>query len=287
MAKQHSKLKNTGLLFELLVRQIASDILSKKDSSANEIIKEYFSGKKELAKELQLYQTLIKDRFDKEYQAEQFIDKVISARVKLDNKKLKSEKYNLVKKINENYNINEFFKARVQNYRVHASIYQLFEDAIGNNVKPAAVITSRSTLVEHITNRKVPTEQVHTKIVQEYEKLDKDLRLLTYKSLVERFNDRYSVLDEKQKELLRQYINNVTNTTKLKEYIDSEIPNIKNELISAIKKVNNEVVRIKLKEINNQIENYMSGAIVEDKHILMLMRYYELLKELKNLEIVE
>jgi len=281
MAKRHSKLKNTGILFELLVRKIASDIVSNKPSNANNIVKDFFTSTKELNEELHLYQTLLKDKFSSEIQADRFIDKVIDSRKRLNNKKLKEEKYELIRVIKETYDLDDFFKARVHDYKVHASIFKLFEDVLGNTIKPADVITSRATIIEHITNKKVSEESVRSQIIDEYEKLDKDIRLLAYKSLVERFNEKYSTLDERQKLLLKQYINNITNTTTLREYLDNEIPKVKEELESHLEGITNEVIKIKLKEISSQIENFMDGPLVEDRHILMLMRYYELIKELK------
>jgi hypothetical protein len=64
---KHSKFKNTGVLFELLVRQVASDTLNNNDSKAIPLIKKYFAKSNELAKELNLYQTLVKEKFSKEY----------------------------------------------------------------------------------------------------------------------------------------------------------------------------------------------------------------------------
>jgi hypothetical protein len=284
MAKKHSKVKNTGILFELLVRQITSDIVSNRTTPANEIIEEFFKTGTELNKELQLYQTLVKDKFSKEKFADRFIDKVLESRRKLDNKKLKDEKYNLIKKINENYDINEFFKARVHDYKVYASVYKLFEDSIGNSIKPADSITSRATIMEHITNTKVSEESVRSKIMEEYKQLDNDIRILAYKSLIERFNEKYSVLDERQKSLLKHYINNVSNTSTLREYIDAELPKVKEEINSYLKLVDNKVIQIKLKEVALQVENFMKGSLVEDRHILMLMRYYQLIKELRRMK---
>lgn len=279
--KKHSKLKNTGILFELLARQITSDIVSNRNTPANEIIERFFKPGTELNKELQLYQTLVSDKFSKEKFADRFIDKVMESRKNLDNKKLKDEKYELIGCINENYDINEFFKARVHNYKIYASVYKLFEDTIGNSIKPADSITSRATIIEHITNKKVSEESVRSKIMEEYKTLEKDIRILAYKSLMERFNEKYSKLDERQKSLLKQYINNVSNTSTLREYIDAELPKVQKEIESYLDFVDNQVIQIKLKEVALQTENFMKGSLVKDKHILMLMRYYQLLKELR------
>lgn len=283
--RKHSKYKNTGILFELLVRQIASDVLSEGKNVANKVVKEYFSNSKtEISKELQLYQTLLNDKFDSERMAEKFINKVVEARLKLDNKVLKQEKYELVKEVVDNYNDEDFFKSRVQDYKVYASVYKIFEDVLGNTVKPADVITSRATLVEHITSKKISEQTVRSKLTDEFEKLDKDIRLLAYRTMISRFNEKYETLDNRQKGLLRQYINNITNTTTLRSYIDKEIPTIQRDLFELIGKIEDEATKIKVEGVASQIEELMKGPLVEDYHILQMMRFFELIKELNILE---
>jgi len=61
---KHSKFKNTGFIFELLVRQITSEIMSANKSVAEKILKEHFNSKKELSKELKLYQYLINEKYN-------------------------------------------------------------------------------------------------------------------------------------------------------------------------------------------------------------------------------
>jgi len=283
MSKKHSKLKNTGIIFELLVRQIASDVLSNKDTKAVAILENFFKRNTELNKELTLYQTLVNDKFNDERKSEKFIDIVLEDRKKLDNKKLKSEKYNLIKTISETFEIENFFKSRVNEYKILASIYKLFESITSGTVLPADVVTSRYALLEHITHKKIEGETIRSKINEEYDKMDKDVRLLAYKLLLNKFNKKYSGLDLKQKNLLREYINNITNSVALKEYVISEIPAIKNTLLKYQKFVDDDIVKIKLQEITKQIDNFMRGDVINDDQILLIMEYYELIKELKVL----
>ena len=58
---KHSKFKNTGILFEILVKKITGDTLSGKTSPAIKIIKEYFVNT-ELGKEYKLYETVFNDK---------------------------------------------------------------------------------------------------------------------------------------------------------------------------------------------------------------------------------
>lgn len=277
---KHSKIKNTGILFELLVRQVASDTLSASDSEAVRIIKEYFSSKTQLGKELQLYQTILKERFNTESQANRFIDAVVSSRSKLNNGKLRREKYNLIKEIKEHYDLQKFTKARVDNYRTLASTYSIFENT---SLKPAEGVKLRYNLVEAVTGKRA-NKQIKKQIVSEYQNQDKDMQLLSYQILVDKFNEKYGDLSAKQKKVLREYINNVSNTNNLKELISTEVPHIKRTLRNKIRSIKDPVVRIKLKEVAKQATALGKRNVIKDQEVLSLMRFYELIKELKNIK---
>ena len=277
---KHSKFKNTGILFELLVRQIASDTLSKDNSEAVRIIKEYFSNKTQLGKELQLYQTILKEKFNSENQANRFLDAVITNRRKLNQSKLRREKYNLIKEIKEHYDIDKFTKARIDNYRTLASTYTIFENT---SLPPAEGVKLRYNLVEAVTGKKAP-KNIKKQIVSEYTNQDKDMQLLSYQILVDKFNEKYGDLTPKQKKVLREYINNVSNTNNLKELISSEVPHIKRTLRNKMRSIKDPVVRIKLKEVAKQATALGKRNVIKDQEVLSLMGFYELIKELKNIK---
>ena len=121
-------------------------------------------------------------------------------------------------------------------------------------------------------------------IKESYAVQPKDVRLLSYKMLIDKFNDKYDGLNQRQKNVLREYINNVTNTVALKEFVQSEIPVIQKELKRAATRVGSKVVKIKLNEVNNMLTKINEASIVRDKDVLTMLRYYELIKELKNVE---
>ena len=277
---KHSKFKNTGILFELLVRQVASDTLSTDNSEAVRIIKEYFSTKTQLGKELQLYQTILKERFNSESKANRFIDAVLSSRKKLNKGKLRREKYNLIKEIKEHYDLEKFTKARVDNYRTLASTFTIFENS---TLKPAESVKLRYNLVEAVTGKRA-NKQIKKQIVSEYSKQDKDMQLLSYQILIDKFNEKYGDLSSKQKNVLREYINNVSNTSNLKELISSEVPHIKRTLRNKIRSTKDPVMRIKLKEVAKQATALGKRNVIKDQEVLSLMRFYELIKELKNIK---
>ena len=280
---KHSKFKNTGILFELLVRQITLEVLNGDTTEkAKKIVSEFFSPKTELNKELRLYELLMKEKYSSESRAEKFIDTVNEAHNRINQTQLHKEKYNLIKKINESFNMDEFLSSPVSNYRVLASIYKIFESKKMDNYDVKDVFNSKITLIESITsNPATKTQNKKDKLVESYKKQDKDLRLLTYKILVETFNKKYSDLDDNQKNLLKEYINNLSNTTGFRSYIENEIPNIIKELKLIQSKVKDKVTKIKLAETISVLSKTKIGKVVSDNHVSSMMMSYELIKELK------
>ena len=280
---KHSKIRNTGILFELLTRQITVDVLNNDEkAAAAKILKEFFNKKTQLGKEYELYRVLTTENYTSEIKANHLVDAVVKARQKLNSSQLKREKYNLIKEIKKNYNVSDFFMSRIPNYKVNASIYKIFDVDYDSN--PAAETESRYTIVEHVTRKQITNKKKDKELVEGYKKQEKDLRLLAYGILVEKFNKKYRSLSKQQKKLLKEYINNISNTNSLKEFIESETIRVKSKLQSLLPKVNDKVTKIKLNEAVNQAETLMKGRIVEDKQVVTLMRYYQLVKELENVK---
>ena len=281
---KHSKFKNTGILFELLVRQITLEVLNgDKTEKAKEIVQEFFKQGTELNKELRLYDLLVQEKYSTESRAEKFIDTVNEAHNKIDAQKLKREKFNLVKKINESFDMDNFLSSPISNYKVLASIYKIFESKYLDSYDVKDMFNSKITLIENITSKPATQKREEKKqLVEEYRKQDQDIRLLTYKILVETFNKKYSSLNADQKSLLREYINNVNNTSKFKDYVSNEIPNIVKTLKSITEKITDKVTTIKLNETISVLENTTIGKVGSDKQVSSIMIAYELIKELKT-----
>jgi tellurite resistance protein len=283
---KHSKFKNTGFIFELLVRQITSEIMSgKTNSKAEKILKEFFSSKKELSKELKLYQYLINEKYNSESKAEKFVETVCEARKRLDEQKITKEKYNLIKQIKETYNIDEFTKSPISNYKSLASIYKVFEATITKeSFEPKDIVNSKFTIVENMINSSIENKdkKVNDRVFEEYKKQDEEVRMLSYKMLVENFNKKYNNLSEEQKRLLKEYINNINNTGKLKEYVTNEVNSLSEGLKQIGSKVSDKVTKIKLAETISNIKKIKSVKKLKESHLSALMMSYELLKELKN-----
>tara|TARA_B100000424_G_scaffold203252_1_gene160345 strand:- start:884 stop:1747 length:864 start_codon:yes stop_codon:yes gene_type:complete len=278
---KHSKFKNTGVLFELLVRQITSDTLSGvKNSPAIKILEKYFNSKTNIRKEIQLYHTLQNQKFNSETKANRFIDAVIKENKKINKSILRNEKYNLIKEIKSNYNLESFFKTKISNYKLNASISKTLDREYTN---PSDKVRSRYTVIEHIIgNNPIKVNDAKEKVIKEYKKQDTDLRVLSYKILLEKFNSKYGKLNVNQKTLLREYINNISNSKKLKEYSDSEAIKIADAINKKVNKVDDKVIKIKLNEVKDQIVKMQSERKLKDVHLVSLLRSYDLLRELKN-----
>ena len=282
---KHSKFKNTGFIFELLVRQITSEIMSSDNSVAEKILKENFNSKKELSRELKLYQYLINEKYNSESKAEQFINTICEARKRLDEKKLIKEKYNLIKQLKETYDIDEFIKSPVSNYKTLASIYKIFEvSSTEEQYDPTDIVSSRFTIAENIINTSIQNKdsKIKNAVLEEYKKQDEDLRAISYKFLVENFNKKYKNLTSDQKGLLREYINNINNTGKLNAYVSEEVSKLVGGLKEVGSKITDKVTKIKLAETISNIRKIKSAKRVKEEHLSAMMMTYELLGELKN-----
>jgi hypothetical protein len=280
---KHSKFKNTGFLFELLTRQITVEILNGSEEKSKGIIKEFYGKGTEMSKELRLFNLLINEKYNTESKAEKFIDAILEAHSRIDYTKLQREKYNLIKSIKENFEINNFLSSPVTNYKVLASIHKLFEGKKNDILDVKDVFDSKITLVEHISsNSQISKNVKQDKLVEDYKKQEKDLRLLTYKILVETFNKKYTSLNESQKGLLREYINNVTNTSKFNEYYESQLVKTITELHSLYKGMKDKITKIKLRETINVLKKQKIGKKITDGQVSALMMSYELIKEMNN-----
>ena len=279
---KHSKYKNTGILFEILVRQITSDTLSGKDSKATHILKKYFV-KTELGKEYKLYETLFKHKNLTEGKAEIIINSIIESSRNLNRGTLKRQKYNLIKEISEHYNLEDFFKTKLPSYKVHAALYTLVEIYNSENLSnPTQIIENKIALLESLTTHTVNKQKVENDLMVEFQSYDKDLRILTYKVMLEKFNGKYENLNDNQKSILKEFINAVDSTPKLKEFYNEKIQEIKNELTKVTKKVKDKVVQIKLNEVNNILLPLGKKANVGNDDLVNLLQYYSLLEELQK-----
>lgn len=282
MKIKHSKYKNTGLLFELLVRQITADTLNGGSSPSLNILKKSFA-KTELGKEYKLYETLFKNKNLSEGKAEVTLNTVLEATRKLNRSALRREKYNLINEISKHYNINEFFRHQVPSYKGYAAFYKLIE--IYNSDKLSEtneIIDNKITILEHLTEKPVSEKRVKQDLVEEFAKYDKDLRVLTYKVMLEKFNGKYANLNKGQKEILREFINSIDNAPRLKEIYNIKINEIKKVLNLQARKVKDGATKIKLLEVVKLLKEIDKGSKINNDDLINLLQYYELTEELSK-----
>ena len=278
MKVKHSKYKNTGILFELLTRQLTSDTIAGNNPKALDFLKKHFNSKTELLKEYKIYHTLATKKYSRDSQATMLIEELVKAHGRLNKGQLRREKFNLIKEIKKTYNINNFFKSKITNYKIMASIFNLLENKKASSL---SIINSKITLLEHITEK--PSSTKKNVVLETFNTQDKNTRLLTYKVLLEKFNDKYSGLDKNQKTLLKEYVNSVTNSPALKSYINQEIKEVKKDLTKYSKKVEDKAVAVKLNETKGMIKPLCKKTSVSDNNVINLLNYYELVNELKTI----
>jgi len=284
MKIKHSKYRNTGLIYELLVKQIASDTLSKESSPAVDILKKYFSGNSTLVKEFKLYEYILKNSNISQKKAELIISTITEVSRKLNRKVLKKSKYDLISEIRKHYNLDEFFGIQVSNYKAIASLYCLLEAQNNDSlIDPDLLVNFKSSILEHLTTNKQDPKNVKDTLIEEYSKYDKDLKLLTFKFLLEKFNDKYKNLLPEQKNILRQFITSVNSSQKLRSMVNEELSKIKDLVKNLTGKVKDDVVKIKLVEVSKNILPLTNKDKVSDSHLVNLMMYYDLVNELKTL----
>jgi len=281
MALKHSKYRNTGILFELLVRQTTSDLINNQDSKAVKILKKYYTNT-ELGKEYSLYSTFVSSPKLSETKADMLVTTIIEQYKKLDFEKINKLKYNLIKEIKNNYDLDNFFKAKIENYKPFASIYTIFESQKSKTIDTKQLILNKINLLEHLSEQPLENTKAPKSLVQEFMKEDKEIRLLAYKILVEKFNNKYKDLSNRQKDILKEYINNVSDTKNLKDYLNTQLVVIKTEITDLRESSKDQVVKIKLEEVLKFIKPIKENQSIKDEMITGILQYCDLIDELKR-----
>jgi hypothetical protein len=280
MKIKHSKYKNTGILFELLVRQITADTLKGGNSPAIDILKEYFINTS-LGKEYKLYESILKSKVLNEGRANMVIDTILEASTKFNRTSLKKQKYNLINEIKKHYNIESFFGSKISNYKELASLYTLIESSNSKNIKSTdQVLENKITLLEYLTKQEIENSSKET-LLNEFSEYDKDVRTLTYKILLEKFNSKYDILTDDQKQVLKEYINSVDSTPDLRNFYNNKITDLKSLLKEITKNIKDKATKIKITEVTKFLIELKKTDKVGDNNLVDLLRYYQLVNEIQ------
>ena len=282
MKIKHSKYKNTGILFELLVRQITADTLKGGDSPAIDLLKKYFV-KTELGREYKLYESILKSKVLNEGRANMIITTILESSQKFNKTSLRKQKYNLISEIQKHYSLETFFGSQIKNYKELAALYTLIESfSSKEQIDSDQLVASKITLLEHLTNSEIVSKDNKQDILKEFSDYDKDLRILTYKVLLEKFNDKYKDLSSEQKQILKEFINSVDSTPDLRNFYNSKINELKSSLNIEAENIKDKATQIKIVEVAKFLTELSKTEKVNDSNLVDLLRYYELVKEIKT-----
>jgi hypothetical protein len=261
-----SKYRNTGLIFELLARRVVSEVLAG-ESTALKLIKKYFKENSELGREYSLYKLFS----EKSNLSESIIDVALNEYSKLDVKSINRQKYNLIKEIKNCYNIDEFFKHKVSNYRLNGALSYLYENTEFGNIETK--MHARKIVSECIASLNSP--KVINEQTSPLSSVDKDTQKLAVRLMLEKFNAKYGNLLDSQRTLLSQYILEGTDSPKFKKLVMSECRKINEKL--SILTTPSDRLNIKIKEAISLLENIITSKVVKDEHVSALLKYYELI----------
>jgi len=286
MKIKHSKYKNTGVLFELLVRQITADTLKGGDSPAIDLLKKYFV-KTSLGREYKLYESVLKSKVLSESKANITITTILESSKSFNRTSLKKQKYNLINEIKNHYDLDVFFGAQIKNYKELAALYTLIEGQnLGEEVNTDQLINNKITLFEHLTKKEISPSQKDI-VLEEFKSYDKDTRILTYKILLEKFNNKYDVLSKEQKEVLKEYINSVDSTPGLRDFYNSKVRELKNTLIEESENIKDKATKVKVVEISKLLNEVDKSTKIDSENLVDLLQYYELVNEIKSVNGVQ
>lgn len=270
-------------MYELLVKQITSDLVSRKDSPAVDIIRKYYSGNTALTQEYRLYKTVEEGTNLTVVRADNLVSEVLKAARKINSKELADLKYSLISEIKSKYDLENFFSVTVPNYRSLAALYCLFEaDRSLDLIDPQSIVSNKVTLLEYMTSRFQPKQEVETKLIEEFASSDKDIRLLTFKILLQKFNERYVDFLPEQKQILKHLVS-MGSSKNLKEYLNEEIDKLNSQLSELSKKVSTGVEKIKLREALKILKPISNTDKVLDEHLVKILQFYDLVEELRKL----
>lgn len=280
MKIKNSKFKNTGILFELLVRQITADTLKGVDSPAIDLLKKYFV-KSELGREYKLYESIQKSPTLNESRASVLIETVLDNSKKFNRTFLRKQKYNLINEIQKHYDVNQFFASKIKNYKQLASLYTLIEGYNSSAmINTEQLMNNKITLLEHLTKQKLDSTKKE-EVLLEFATYDEGTRSLTYKILLEKFNDKYESLSGEQKEVLKEFINSVDSTPSLRNFYNSKIKELHSLLKETGNNIKDKAIQIKVQEVSKLLVELDKTDKVDSDNLVDLLQYYELIQEIK------
>ncbi len=279
---KHSKCKNTLFLHTVLIQQAVRDVMQSKkpNSNAYKIFNKYFNKNSLLHQQYKLYKTLYTPPSvidGNSQRAKEYVQTVIKSYNKLDKNKITMLKYNLIKQIKQHYDIDVMFQMDVDDYKIYASINKLFESQ-SYQYQPVGVIQNKYLVVQNVATRTKKNQ------IQQDKEIKKQTQKQSLEQAVQQFNDKYSmVLNESQKRLVKIYIGGISDSKGLLQSVQKQIDKINTRIDNVLAKSSkNQVLKIKLKQIQNQLSKVKSKKVIKESTIIGLLQIHQLFKEMAS-----
>jgi len=276
---KHNKKHNIGIIFELLTRQVAEGVVRKRpeaSQAASDLIYKYFSLNTVLHEELSLFNILLYNQTDSHSIAGKLLESVLAYANGINETELCKSKDSLLEEIRNTFREQDFFKIKISNYKVYASIQQLLDNS--RQEKKIKNITEKIVLEEAVIDHLLNNTEV--KRVQEYKAKvsHKPVDNFTMKLIFEKFNEKYgSTFNKHQKSLLKTFIND--DTPQFKSCVESEVKRVDATLREAIDKCEDSILKIKLQDAK-KILNEVESSEPTEQLLAQLLTYLDLAKEL-------
>lgn len=256
MAFKHNKKRNSGLVYEFLVRRLGSQLVEQDKEGAvktAEIAETYFSPGEPLCNELELFKAIRDTRGVSKDTARRILGEVTRQAARQDVRKLDIKKSNLIKELNYTFGRDFFDKHRLPEYRLLASIQLYIDGRRGKQINENfEALQLEDGLISWMTT--VPSVK---------QGLDEKVDELVCTMAAKRFNEKYgNSLNSGQKSLLESYVRSLV-TEKLSD-LQKKVESDKRKIATLL------------------ISSYKMKEVQEDK--VMKQRYVEATKRLSELD---
>jgi len=274
---KHNKIKNPAILFNILIKQMILENTSQKgDRFAISLVKKYFNKKTELGKEYLLYKSFIENKDINKL--DELYNFNISQYKKLDENRLKTEKYNLLREMFSKYN-KSIFENKIDNYKIYAEIQKNFR----MENESFLLFEQRENEKQKLINLIKETFFNKTAFKSNFANEKDDVKVLAIKLFGKKYRQKYeSILNNKQKSLINAYINN--DPKQFKNYFVNESLNAVIELSKHISKKDISIInKAKMNVVIENLKNYNKLKVLKESNVKQLMLVYDIIDKLNEI----
>jgi len=279
MSSSHNKKRNSGLLYEFLIRTISSSLVEndkQKSSKALKIIKQSFKPGSEIYKEFRLINALMKTTVGSESVAASIINEAKNVCRTHNLQELEKEKSMLIRNINHQLQDENFYDQHVNEYKMFATIQNLINGWRSKEPNLQKLAEYEDQLLKWLLTKKEETSE------QKVNENSVGTNRLLMKIMMKKLSEKYDgALSSDQKALIKAYAFSTANDDN--STIFRKMQEIKEKLLESI---NNYVtsenassyLKSKLVEVKSKLSE--SASIVDDSTVSEYMLYAKLVDEL-------